>query len=50
MWSWLKKHWTTLATIGCTVAAPALLPINPLISTAVGAICVAVSQNRNAKK
>lgn len=50
MWSWIKSHWKTLASIGCTVTAAGTLPINPLISALVGSVCVAVVQNGEAKK
>lgn len=49
MVKWIKSHWKTLASIGCTVAATGALPINPLVSALIGSVCVAVIQNGEAK-
>lgn len=44
MWfvNFFKSHWKTLASIGCTIAAVGTLPVNPLISAGVGAVCTAL--------
>lgn len=49
MWSWIKSHWKTFASIGCTVAAAGVLPISPVAVALIGSVCVAVVQNREAK-
>jgi hypothetical protein len=42
MWNWFKRNWRTIASIGCTVVAVGAIPVNPLISAAIGTVCTAV--------
>ena len=46
MWIWIKRHWKTAASIGCTIVAAGAIPINPLITVAVGSVCTAVLSNK----
>lgn len=42
MFTWIKKHWKSLASVGCTVVAVGAVPINPLLSAAIGGVCSVV--------
>lgn len=46
---WLRNHWKTAASVGCTAVAVGLLPVNPAITAVVGSVCTAVLAHQNGK-
>lgn len=48
VWRWIRDHWKTAASIGCTAVGVGLVPINPAITAVVGGVCTVVLAHKDA--